>query len=137
MLQTSVYKRIQNTKSLFVKVVQKMCFDGQLQYTRYMHNLNNLLSPILALGGVEHNVVLCKTGSVLLCVLEQIRVDNFSVRPALIFTHYIFIPTRAFLWTWSLTIIILVQGFSGGIGVYLILQNVAGFVFYFSIYGNP
>jgi hypothetical protein len=45
-------------------VVQKMCFDGQLQYTRYMHNLNNLLSPILALGGVEHNVVLCKTGSV-------------------------------------------------------------------------
>ena len=29
-----------NTKSLFVKVVQKMCFDGQLQYTRYMHNLN-------------------------------------------------------------------------------------------------
>jgi hypothetical protein len=29
------------------------------------------------------------------------------------------------------------QGFSGGIGVYLILQNVAGFVFYFSIYGNP
>ena len=36
----SVYKRIQNTKSLFVKVVQKMCLDGQLQYTRYMHNLN-------------------------------------------------------------------------------------------------
>ena len=90
----------------------------------------------------------------LLCVLEQIRVDNFSVwpldrgsqleaigtfglRPALISTQYIFIPTRAFLRTWSMTIIILVQGFSGGIGVYLILQNVAGFVFYFSIYGDP
>jgi hypothetical protein len=91
-----------------------------------MHNLNNLLSPILALGGVEHNVVLCKTGSVLLCVLEQPRIDNFSVwpldrgsqleaigtfglRPALISTQYIFIPTRAFLRTWSMTIIILAK----------------------------
>ena len=36
----SVYKRIQNTTSLFVKVVQKMCLDGQLQYTLYMRNLN-------------------------------------------------------------------------------------------------
>ena len=100
-----------------------MCFDGQLQYTRYMHNLNNLLSPILALGGVEHNVVLCKTGSVLLCVLEQPRIDNFSVwpldrgsqleaiglKPALISTHYIFILIRAFLRTWSMTIIILAK----------------------------
>ena len=85
----------------------------------------------------KYEIFICKTGSVLLCVLEQIRVDNFSVRPALISTHYIFIPTRAFLRTWSMTIIILAQGFSGGIGVYLILQNVAGFVFYFSIYGDP
>ena len=35
------------------------------------------------LGGVGPNAVLCKTYSVLLCVLEQPRVDNSSSGPKL------------------------------------------------------
>ena len=44
-------------------------------------NYDMLFQVAPALGGVEPNAVLCKTCSVLLCVLEQPRVDNCSAGP--------------------------------------------------------
>ena len=48
-----------------------------------LHSSISYLSLYLVpdLGGAGPNVVLCKTCSVLLCVLEQPTVDNSSERP--------------------------------------------------------
>ena len=57
-----------------------MFFGSHLMYTVSMVALGGVWPTVstVALGGVWPNVVLCKTCSVLLCVLEQPRVDNSS-----------------------------------------------------------
>ena len=131
---------------LFAKVVQKMCFDDKLHYIRYMYNLNYFQFSHSNQGRhqeVRGTMLFFVKPALLLCVLEQPRVNNSSagpssqhlaqmalLRPVLIFTHYIFISTSAFLRTWSITIIILAKGLSEGVAVYLITTECCRFFFY-------